>query len=123
MIKKSHLYAAGGVTLLAAIALAAAMAPGGILAPRRSRDFSVMVQAYCGQGVALMRSVPGFEDFAGTGFPAITSTGERPTFACPARSWRGAYIVRARGRCAIPAKCTVVDTVEDSQGRTVYDAS
>ena len=120
---RRYLFAAIAAVGVVALSLAAALAPGGILAPRHTRDFSVQVGSYCAEGVASMRSVPGFEDFAGYGFPAITQSGERPTFACPARSWRGAYIVRVRGRCAIPTKCTSVDAVEDSEGHIVYTAS
>ena len=119
-MKRKHLRTAIVAAFVASIALLILFGPGGVLVPRETRDYSDNVTAYCTEALVAMHNVPGFEDIAAYGFPAVSLSGERPTFLCPARSWRGSYIVRVRGRCAIPVRCTFVDAIEDSAGRIVY---
>lgn len=121
--KKKHLAPTVAAACVVLVGLLVAFGPGGLLVPRERHDFSSMVGAFCAESLVIMRQTPGFEDFAAYGFPAVAMAGDEPTFLYPARSWRGAYIVRVQGRCAVPERCTFVEAVQDSEGRVVYTGS
>lgn len=119
---KQNLTRIGALLVLAALVVAGAVTVVSAI-KHEPPNYAQNAAAYCEEGIASMRRYPDYSDFVYTGMFATTTNESHTTFACPARSHRGGYIVRVRALCLRVRECAAVETVIGPDGSTVWSAA
>jgi hypothetical protein len=120
---KQNLPRLAALLALAALVIAGAATLVSASSKHQPPNYAGNAAAYCEEGVASMRRYSDYEDFVYTGMYATTTSNSETTFACPARSHRGAYIVRVRALCFRVRECAAVEAVIGPDGSIVWSAT